>query len=70
MNSASASAVLLVTLAGMFTLLVMACVFGGTDFLRAAYRRSQGRCALCGYDLYANLTGVCPECGESAPVRA
>ena len=26
-------------------------------------RRKQGRCLHCGYDLTANVSGVCPECG-------
>jgi hypothetical protein len=28
-------------------------------------RRSQGRCAACGYDLRGNVSGRCPECGEA-----
>ena len=31
------------------------------------YRRKavvKGHCALCGYDLTANISGVCPECGS------
>ena len=26
-------------------------------------RRARGLCVHCGYDLTANVTGVCPECG-------
>ena len=28
-------------------------------------RRRQGLCAACGYDLTANVSGVCPECGQT-----
>jgi hypothetical protein len=28
-------------------------------------RRAQGLCIHCGYDLTGNISGVCPECGES-----
>ena len=34
---------------------------------RARHRRMQGRCAACGYDLTGNVSGVCPECGRTAP---
>jgi hypothetical protein len=27
-------------------------------------RRKAGRCVACGYDLTANVSGVCPECGR------
>jgi hypothetical protein len=33
--------------------------------LRRAYRRRRGWCPACGYDLTANLSGVCPECGTA-----
>jgi hypothetical protein len=26
--------------------------------------RRRGLCAACGYDLYGNASGVCPECGR------
>jgi hypothetical protein len=32
--------------------------------LRRAFRRLQGRCAVCGYNLTGNISGTCPECGE------
>src|SRR5262249_44817741 len=27
------------------------------------------RCAICGYDLAGNTTGICPECGAETPTR-
>ncbi|GEM_PF-4502132 len=27
-------------------------------------RRARGKCGYCGYDLRANTTGICPECGH------
>ena len=30
---------------------------------RLKRRRVRGECVRCGYDLYANESGVCPECG-------
>jgi len=33
---------------------------------RAARRPKPGCCPACGYDLTANVSGVCPECGEGA----
>ncbi|HEX4794274.1 MAG TPA: hypothetical protein VH370_10810 [Humisphaera sp.] len=32
--------------------------------------RSTNRCEGCNYDLYANESGVCPECGRMMPARA
>lgn len=32
---------------------------------RVEFRRKNGICVNCGYDLRGNTTGVCPECGES-----
>jgi hypothetical protein len=31
---------------------------------RVTRRQSQGLCSACAYDLTANLSGVCPECGS------
>lgn len=31
---------------------------------RAMRRHAGGRCCACGYDLKANVSGMCPECGE------
>ena len=28
-------------------------------------RRARGQCAGCGYDLTANVSGACPECGAA-----
>jgi hypothetical protein len=45
-------------------------VVGGAGLLivyRARRRQQTGQCARCGYDLTGNVSGVCPECGETAP---
>ena len=34
--------------------------------LRRRRRRRSGHCRACGYDLKANVSGVCPECGQTA----
>ena len=31
---------------------------------RVEFRRKNGICVNCGYDLRGNTTGICPECGE------
>lgn len=36
----------------------------------ARRRRRAGRCGACGYDLTANVSGVCPECGAAIPKPA
>ena len=33
--------------------------------LRRHRRRKKGLCINCGYNLTGNVSGVCPECGES-----
>ena len=30
---------------------------------RPTERRAKGQCRACGYDLFGNVSGVCPECG-------
>lgn len=54
----------------------LAAVFAAAPaaWLRGALRRraqrarvAAGRCAACGYDLHANTSGVCPECGNPIP---
>ncbi|HEY3241814.1 MAG TPA: hypothetical protein VGM03_00555 [Phycisphaerae bacterium] len=47
----------------------------GTLLALLAYRKLRslvppGHCSACGYDLTGNTSGVCPECGAAAPVRA
>lgn len=37
---------------------------------RVTRRRRQGLCPACAYDLTANASGVCPECGETTSSRA
>ena len=44
-----------------------------TAFIRGPVRRwrrrRKGLCIKCGYDLTGNISGVCPECGESCHDR-
>ncbi|NLE59112.1 MAG: hypothetical protein GX616_12180 [Planctomycetes bacterium] len=35
-------------------------------WLRSRGRIPPGNCRKCGYNLTGNVSGVCPECGESA----
>lgn len=37
--------------------------------IRTWLRRRAGRCTHCGYSLIGNRSGICPECGQRAPVR-
>jgi hypothetical protein len=46
--------------AGRFTIWVV----GRTQSRR---RTRRGHCPKCGYDLTANVSGVCPECGQARP---
>lgn len=43
-------------------------------FLRGPYRRrrrrARGQCEACAYNLTANTTGICPECGTSVSERS
>ena len=34
---------------------------------RRRYRLAHNLCARCGYDLTANVSGLCPECGRPVP---
>ena len=38
--------------------------------LRRLRQRPTGHCVRCGYDLTANVSGVCPECGTAVQPRA
>jgi hypothetical protein len=38
--------------------------------LRGREREREGRCPACGYDLTANASGICPECGTPHPQQA
>ena len=51
---------------------IFSAVFGGLGMLmicremradQLAYRKANGLCLACGYDLAGNTSGVCPECG-------
>jgi hypothetical protein len=46
--------------------LAAAAIFAAT-FSRS--KPAPGHCRKCGYDLTGNVSGRCPECGESAPRR-
>jgi hypothetical protein len=35
--------------------------------VRRRRRAARNRCAVCGYDLTGNVSGVCPECGVTPP---
>jgi hypothetical protein len=39
----------------------------GVQLLRRHRRLRRGCCPACGYDLTANTSGVCPECGKAVP---
>ena len=38
-------------------------------FLRTRARIAKGNCLTCGYNLTANTSGVCPECGTPVPQK-
>jgi hypothetical protein len=44
--------------------LLLAARFMGSA-IRRIRRRPRGQCPSCGYNLFGNLSGVCPECGEA-----
>lgn len=46
------------------TLVVIGFTAGG--FFYFTRRFPPGHCRKCGYDLTGNVSGVCPECGETA----
>ena len=39
----------------------------GPGFLRRRIRGWRNRCLRCGYNMQANTSGICPECGTSVP---
>lgn len=51
----------------LWVLFVLLAVYPAVVFhrgpLRRRRRRSQMQCVACGYDLTANVSGICPECG-------
>jgi hypothetical protein len=55
----------LATLAGLILPAIWLAGFGSwlTQKKVAERRVAKGRCEACGYDLRANVSGVCPECG-------
>ena len=38
--------------------------------VRSQNRRRRGRCLSCGYNLTANTSGICPECGTEIPMSS
>lgn len=54
---------LLITLFAMFPAAVLL-KFSATR-LRRHFRKKSGHCPSCDYDLTANISGVCPECGTT-----
>jgi hypothetical protein len=61
-----------ISIRGLLAALSGAAVLGVLIYyVVATHRRARnlkcGRCGVCGYDLTANASGVCPECGGLAP---
>jgi len=49
----------------IFVLIGLAvCTIPWTPFLRRWQRKRRGCCIHCGYDMFRNSSGICPECGE------
>ena len=51
-----------------WSLVIAAAALPAATLVRRVRRRRRlgaGRCAACGYDLTANVSGVCPECGAA-----
>jgi hypothetical protein len=57
------------TYGGLCLLVVAAEAVGfwylGRERRLSEHRKAQGLCLKCGYNLTGNVSGVCPECGES-----
>jgi len=45
-------------------------LIGLVNYGRRARRRSRNVCPVCGYDLTANTSGICPECGTPVAGKA
>ena len=52
----------------LWVFVVSSFLYPTVAFIRGPYRRyrrrKKGLCLKCGYDLTANTSGICPECGE------
>ena len=51
-------------------LLLLAPALSVVHWRRRRRRLAAGRCVACGYDLTANTSGVCPECGMAVKGKA
>ena len=56
---------LLVVTAGALTCVAGRFVWKSMPREQQRIRRARGLCLHCGYDLTANVSGVCPECGAA-----
>ena len=48
-------------------ILIQFLLFGAAGLYQFVHRPEKGRCAQCNYDLTANVSGRCPECGTLIP---
>src|SRR5262245_42885157 len=46
-----------------FPVVLAGALVGHAGFTAMQRQRMTGRCQKCGYDLYGNVSGICPECG-------
>ncbi|MHC4444560.1 MAG: hypothetical protein ACYTA5_18335 [Planctomycetota bacterium] len=53
----------------VWLLLVVSLIYPATSIiytqLRKHYRKKKGVCLNCGYNLFGNVTNICPECGTT-----
>jgi hypothetical protein len=65
MGSIDGLTIIVATVLVMAAAVVLFLVHGLFVTLRTLERRRKGLCLHCGYDLTANTSGVCPECGRA-----
>jgi len=63
------------TISGPFFLLILVTGCLWYPEIRQLYRRlfriyPPGHCQSCGYNLFANVSGICPECGKPCEPNA
>ncbi len=51
----------------LFTVLIAGVAHGITRAWAIYKRIPPGHCQQCGYNLFANISGICPECGTPIP---